>query len=569
MRDTVAGMPAAASSRLASGPEGRTRERLLTEQANLLERIAIGDPLAACLTELTAAIGRLGEDVRAAVLLADDERRQIGAAFSAHLPPAFGAAIRGAPIGPSPIGTCGTAIHTGTPVSCTDIAGRHVWAPQWKALCLAHGVAACHSTPVFSTDGVPVASLFLCFGTARPAGEWDMRVAEFGAHVAAVALERDRQARALRESDRRKDEFIATLAHELRNPLAPLRNALQVLGLTHRAEPVHLMMERQVQHLVRLVDDLLDISRISRGRIELRCEPLDLRDVLSQVLDVTAPQVAAAGHRLDAKVALKPLPLRADAVRLAQVFTNLIDNAIKYTPAGGHLQIDATNLATEAEVTVRDSGAGIPAEMLERVFEPFAQVDRTLKRARGGLGIGLSLARSLVQLHGGTIVAHSAGPGRGSEFVVRLPLAESAGRAEAALASRAVPTGPSPPALRRVLVVDDNRDAAEALCSLLRVLGAETQAVHDGEAALAQFEAWQPGAVFLDLGMPGMDGFEVARQIRARAKHAVTLIAASGWGREADRARTAAAGFDHHLVKPVDAGALSALLGVGVARLST
>jgi CheY-like chemotaxis protein len=367
----------------------------------------------------------------------------------------------------------------------------------------------------------------------------------------------------LREAGRRKDEFLATLAHELRNPLAPIRNSLSVLrlaGANTGAERIYEMMERQVDQMVRLVDDLLEVSRITRGKIELRRERVELGSVLRAALETSRPLMEASSHRLEVSLADEKLVLDADAVRLAQVFANLLNNAAKYTEERGHIQLSARRAGDEVVVSVRDDGVGIPSDRLEEVFDLFAQVDRSLARAQGGLGIGLTLVRRLVEMHGGRVEARSGGPGAGSEFVVALPLARSTARAGAAESERA-DARPAVNAPRRVLVVDDNRDAGESLEMLLRVLGVESRVVHDGESALAALRAFRPEMVLLDLGMPGMDGYEVARRIRERPEDGEpVVIALTGWGQPEDRRRTREAGFDHHLVKPVGLGVLQSLL---------
>jgi signal transduction histidine kinase len=372
-----------------------------------------------------------------------------------------------------------------------------------------------------------------------------------------------RRVEQLAEMDRRKDEFLATLAHELRNPLAPIRNALHLLRMWGNrgpaAERVHEMMERQVRHMVRLVDDLLEVSRITRGKIELRKERVDLAAVVRSAVETSRPLIEAAHHHLAISLPPEPLILEADAIRLAQVIANLLNNAAKYTEEGGQIWLTARREGGEAAVSVRDSGLGIPADMLPRVFDMFAQVDRTLKRSQGGLGIGLTLARTLVEMHGGRVEARSSGPGQGSEFTVRLPLAA----AESAAGSPAHGSAPQAvgPSQQRVLVVDDNRDAADSLGMLLKYLGADAYVVYDGPSALEAVRTYRPSIVFLDIGMPGMDGHEVARQVRQEPEFRdVKLIAMTGWGQEEDRRRSQAAGFDHHQVKPANAETLQALL---------
>ena len=381
-----------------------------------------------------------------------------------------------------------------------------------------------------------------------------------------------RRVEQLAEMDRRKDEFLATLAHELRNPLAPIRNSLHILrmsgGSGPAAERVHEMIERQVSHMIRLVDDLMEVSRITRGKIELRRERVELAAVLRCAVETSRPAIDTARHQLAITLPSEPLILEADAVRLSQVIANLLNNAAKYTEEGGQIWLTARREEGEVVVSVRDTGLGIPADMLPRVFDMFAQVDRTLKRSQGGLGIGLTLARTLVEMHGGRMEARSGGPGQGSEFIARLPLAAQ----DAAADGRPPAGGQQPAGLRqqRVLVVDDNHDAADSLSILLKYLGADTHVVYDGRSALEAMRIYRPAVVFLDIGMPGMDGHEVAWQVRRAPEFRdVKLIAMTGWGQEEDRRRSKAAGFDHHLVKPVNADALQALLAsVPVRRAS-
>jgi PAS domain S-box-containing protein len=370
---------------------------------------------------------------------------------------------------------------------------------------------------------------------------------------------------ALKEADRRKDEFLALLAHELRNPLAPIRTALHLLAVPGVDAPVAArardVMERQVHHLIRLVDDLLDVSRIMRGKIELRREPVDLADVIARATEAAQPVLDARGQELTVSLPPQPLRLEADPVRLAQVVGNLLNNSAKFTAGAGRITLTAAREGEEVVLRVRDTGIGIPADMLAQIFEPFVQGDRSLDRARGGLGIGLTLVRRLVDLHGGRVEAHSAGPGQGSEFVVRLPALQPAARADGAGAEGGQ-AGPGPRApSRRVLVVDDNVDAAESLALALRLAGHDVRVAHDGPSALDAARAARPDVVLLDLGMPVMDGYEVARRLRREpGLDGVRLVALTGWGQEEDRRRTREAGFDGHLVKPVEVDIIQAVL---------
>ncbi|MEX2140043.1 MAG: PAS domain S-box protein [Pirellulales bacterium] len=382
--------------------------------------------------------------------------------------------------------------------------------------------------------------------------------------IARDISDRKRAEEALTQAARHKDEFLATLAHELRNPLAPIRNSLQILRMTGDAsagvQRLHEMIERQVTHMVRLVDDLLELSRISRGKIELRTGRVELATVINHAVETSKPLIDAARHQLTVELPPQPLVLDGDAVRLAQVFANLLNNAAKYTLAGGQIVVAARCEADEVVVSIRDTGIGIPRDMLPRVFDMFAQITNDLRRTQDGLGIGLSLVRTLVSMHGGTVEAESAGLGHGSQFIVRLPLAKIEPE-ESNDEHRQ--SGPEPSLIpaRRIIAVDDNRDAADSLGMLLKILGADVHVAYDGQSALEAIRICRPAVVLLDLGMPGMDGYEVARRIRQNPEASkVLLIALTGWGQEEDRRRTKEAGFDHHLIKPVELSALQALL---------
>jgi PAS domain S-box-containing protein len=362
-------------------------------------------------------------------------------------------------------------------------------------------------------------------------------------------------------ADRRKDEFLATLAHELRNPLAPISNAVQILrrrgpGNGDDMESVTGLLERQVSHLARLVDDLLDMSRISRGRIELRRERIELATVVMQAVEATRTQYQKAGHELTISLPGKPVTLFADPTRLTQVVGNLLNNACKFTNRGGHVSLTADLHDQLAEIRVRDDGIGIAAEELPRIFEMFTQLENAHDRSRDGLGIGLTLVKNLVEMHGGSVSAHSEGLGRGSEFIVSLPVLE-----EPQVPAPRPSARPRSATSRRILIVDDNVDGAESLAKLLRLGGHEALVTHDGQGALEAAERERPDVVLLDIGLPGMDGYEVCRRIRQEPwGKEVVLVAVTGWGQEADRHRSDEAGFDAHLVKPVDLQMLAPLL---------
>ncbi|MEI7686118.1 MAG: ATP-binding protein [Planctomycetota bacterium] len=379
-----------------------------------------------------------------------------------------------------------------------------------------------------------------------------------GYMIATDVTSLQRLAAQLQEADRRKDEFLATLAHELRNPLAPVRNALHILNMTdgvgEAARLARATMERQVHHMVRLVDDLLDVSRISRGKLDLRKIRVDVASVVQIALETSRPLLDLFDHRVHVDMPDEPIWLDADPVRLAQIIANLLNNAAKYTDRGGEIWVRAEATQREAMIAVRDSGVGIPAEMLSRVFDLFAQVDRTLDRTQGGLGIGLRLVKQLVELHGGTVTATSEGLDRGSEFVVRLPRADAPvalGDPNPRLSSEGANVS------RRILVVDDNRDAADSLAEILQMCGHRVAVAYEGPTAIALADENPPEIAILDLGIPQMSGHEIGATLRARPwGQAMLLVALTGWGQEADKERTRASGFDLHLVKPVDVDTL-------------
>jgi signal transduction histidine kinase len=361
----------------------------------------------------------------------------------------------------------------------------------------------------------------------------------------------------LREANRRKDEFLATLAHELRNPLAPVRNAIHFLKLrgpaTTDVQWASDLIDRQVGVMARLIEDLMDISRINQGRIELKREPVPLDIIVTEAVETLQPQVDGAGHKLTVLQPPMKLMVDADRTRLAQAFMNLLSNAAKYTDPGGQIELRVVVESGTAVVTVRDSGIGIPPHRLETVFEMFSQEEPALARSRGGLGIGLALTRKLIELHGGSIMATSEGVGKGSAFQLRLPLAQPV--EELADESQGAPA--QAPGALRILVADDNRDAAETLSVLLQIMGHEVRSTHDGESAVVAAGSFDPHLVLLDIGMPGLNGYDTCRQIRARAGTALrSTVAITGWGQPQDVQRAREAGFDHHLVKPVEMDAL-------------
>jgi signal transduction histidine kinase/ActR/RegA family two-component response regulator len=379
-----------------------------------------------------------------------------------------------------------------------------------------------------------------------------------GVSVKVDISDRKKVEEAIREADRRKDEFLAMLAHELRNPLAPIANALTLL----RADETDAetgswaleMMERQVEHLVRLVDDLLDVSRITRGKIELKKEPVELNTVLEQAVETARPLILAQRHQLSVSLSRMPVSLEADRVRLSQVVSNLLNNAAKYTPPCGHIWLSGHLEHGQAVIRVRDNGIGIAPDTLPHVFDLFTQADRSLDRSQGGLGIGLSVVQQIVHLHGGTVSVTSKGAGQGTEFEVRIPHCERSAEPNA-------PWRPGSITPRRVLVVDDQTVQAQVVARMLRKFwGHDVRVAHDGCAALDAAQEFQPEVILLDIGLPGMNGYEVVQQLRSRPGfHDTFIVALSGYGHQDDRRRSQEAGFDKHLVKPASAATLEML----------
>jgi PAS domain S-box-containing protein len=367
----------------------------------------------------------------------------------------------------------------------------------------------------------------------------------------------------LREADQRKNEFLATLAHELRNPLAPIRNGLEILRLAQSgdiADRARNMMDRQLQQMVHLIDDLLEVSRITRGKIQLNRGPIDLHAALQSAVEMSKPLMDAAGHELSIDMPADPLIVDGDLIRLAQVFGNLLNNAAKYTNPGGQICLSAIAAGDQVSVVVRDNGIGIAPAMLPKVFEMFAQADQSSHRTQGGLGIGLSIAKRLVEMHGGVLEARSEGPGMGSEFTVRLPLRIAPVADQSLSTSHEAPS--SPTHALRVLVADDNTDAAASLSTILKMSGHDVRTAYDGEEALHIAAAFHPNVALLDIGMPHLDGYEVCRQLRRQAfGRDMLIIALTGWGQAEDKQRSREAGFDQHLVKPADIRAVEQLLG--------
>lgn len=446
----------------------------------------------------------------------------------------------------------------------------------------------CGSFKLFATDGSPILHEQCWMALAlknlreyngheimieRPDGQRLTALAhaspihnEMGGLIGAVNVlvdisDRKRSEDALKEADRSKNEFLATLAHELRNPLAPIRAAVKILQIKSPAPESQAaldVIERQTRQMTRLIDDLLDVARITSNKLELRREQIELREVLKAAVETSRPLIEQRGHKLTVRSPLAPIHIDGDPVRLAQVISNLLNNAAKYTERGGRIWLTATRKGNDAVIKIRDTGIGIPAEVMPHIFQMFTQADRTVHGSAGGLGIGLTLVKRLIEMHGGTITAQSEGRGKGSEFILRVPTA-SACFSQPEIPTRKATTEPRKSI--RILVVDDNQDSADSLGMLLELLGNEVRIAHDGLAGVNLANEFQPGVVLLDIGLPTLNGFEAAERIRQQpwGKKAV-MIAVTGWGETVDRGRSKKAGFDYHLVKPVDPDVLTRML---------
>lgn len=462
--------------------------------------------------------------------------------------------------------TCGKALQSCTRVvvpdfeTCSFIVGSDDLIAFRRA-----GVRSAQSTPLITRDGRMVGMITTHWTREHAPGERELRLLDIMARQAADLIERNQSAQALRlqaeqliEADRYKDEFLATLAHELRNPLAPIRTGLSVLaiGKPEQVPRVLSMMERQLGHMVRLVDDLLDVSRVSRGMVTLKRSRIALGTVLDTAVETSRPLINAARHRFSVTVPGDEVWLDADPTRVAQIVSNLLNNAARYTPAGGEIRLVAETAGADVAIHVVDTGIGIPETMQHKIFDLFTQVDRSNERSHGGLGVGLALAKRLAEMHQGSLAVRSPGPDGSSVFTLRLPRAAVA----APVVAESGATRPDGAALR-VMVVDDNVDAAETLAMLLEQLGHTVSVVLESPRAVAVALAFRPDVVFLDLGMPQLDGFGLARALRAEpALRHVRLAAISGWGTHEDRSRTEAAGIHRHLTKPVLIGDVVAVL---------
>ena len=538
-------------STLRSAIAARRRQYLLRDRLGELTRTE------ASLRNLTQRLRLL---LRAAALLLSSEQpaRTMGSLF-AHIAPHFDLHAY--------VYMCADASEALRMVSCAGISQAAAESvrvdgaeDRLERLMRAHGMRA-HAFFPLTTEGRLLGVLSFATRSRDQFDEQELGFLRTISHYVTIASERARLIDELRDTDRRKDEFLATLAHELRNPLAPIRNALHIMRLDPDAATLgqaHAMMDRQLGHMVRLIDDLLDVSRITRGKLELRRERVELAAIVNNAVDTSRPLIEAAGHELNVSLPDEPIVLDADPVRLAQVVANLLSNASKYMDRGGRICLTAQRRELELAISVRDTGIGIPAAALSSVFEMFMQVDHSVERSQGGLGIGLTLVKNLVEMHGGRVAAQSEGVGKGSEFTVQLPVAATAPQPDARRGgSTAATSGPR----FRVLVADDNADAAESMGAMLRLMGHDVRTVRDGRQALDETARFRPDLALLDIGMPGMSGYEVARRVRREHwGRNVVLVALTGWGQEDDKRKAIDAGFDEHFTKPVDPEDIEALI---------
>jgi len=521
-------------------------------------RLLAADDLKSALDDLLRnAIETCGADMGAIQLVSDQARALemiVHRGFKADFLEQFRV------VRPEEGSACARAMKTGVRIMIEDITLDPEY-EQHLGIAASAGYRSVQSTPLRTHGGEIIGMLSTHFARPHRLSERDGVLLDLYARHAADLIDRMRYEDALKEADRRKDEFLATLAHELRNPLAPIRNAVHVLRLKEPHEPnlrwARDVIDRQVDHLTRLIDDLLDLARITRNKLELSMQPVELGEVLAGALEASRPIIAQYEHELTTTLPEEPILLHADLVRLTQVFLNLLTNAAKYTERGGHIELSAVREGPDVVVSVKDDGVGIPKEKLPRLFDMFYQVDASLEKAQGGLGIGLSLVRRLVDLHDGKVEARSDGAGKGSTFLVRLPVLVAA----PSTVSEEAPKPHIKPLARRILVVDDNRDAADSLATFLRLSGNHVDIAYDGRSGIEAAERARPEVVLIDIGMPNVNGYDACRHLRSQPwGRNLLLVALTGWGRTADKSRTMEAGFDAHLVKPVDPAALLKLL---------
>ncbi len=540
--------------------ERKQAEALLAGQKRVLEMLTTGADLAKVLATLIRVIEKQSEGLFGSILIRQPDSNCFFMGVAPSFPESYTKALQQASISPPYLGPCSRATHCGEAVMTADIATDPRWSEEWRNLVLGFGLRTCYSSPISAANGKVLGSFGMYYRELRDPNPPGSQLLETATYLAGIAIEHRQAERALQEADRRKDEFLAMLAHELRNPLAPILNAVQLLRLTEGdgevIQSASEIMERQIGQIVRLVDDLLDVSRITRGKIELRQERVELASAVNHAVEATRPLVQSLNHGLTVTLPPQPIYLCGDSTRLAQIIGNLLNNACKFTAKGGHIWLTIEHQGEQAIIRVRDTGIGITAEQSSYIFEIFTQVDTSLERGQRGLGIGLTLVKQLTEMHGGTVEVHSDGDDQGSEFVVRLPLWREIPKPPS-LSESKLPIKTS----RRILVVDDNRDAAMSLAAWLKLISNETRIAYDGLAALETAAAFRPDVILLDIGLPKMNGYDVARRIREQPwGEKMVLVAVTGWGQAKDRQESKEAGFNNHMVKPVDHADLARLL---------
>ena len=547
----------------------RMRSEIIIKGQRRAFELAINDsPLDVILDVIARTVEKQsGNTVFASILLLDPDGEHLRKGAAPSLPENYIKAVNGLKIGPA-AASCGTAAYTGKPVIVSDMTTDPLWA-DFRDMIFENNFSACWSNPIFSSSGKILGTFALHFEKDFNSVQQDWEMVEFLSRTAAIIIERQMESRerlqaeaALKEADRRKDEFLAILAHELRNPLAPISNALHVMRMPDAPSNVIEMsegiIERQLKLMVRLVDDLMDVSRISRGKINLRKEKISLTEVINNALETSRSLIKNQSHMIVVNVPEEPIWLDGDFTRLSQVFSNLLNNAIKYTDLGGHITLSASMENHQVIVTVADDGIGIGADQLPVIFDIFSQVDCALDRSRGGLGIGLTLVKNLVELHGGTVMATSDGLGKGSMFTVRLPGSVPGNAPEDATGNAPQPA--TTPGLK-ILIVDDNEASAQTTGWMMEFMNCQSRIVHSAKEALRVAPIFIPDVVMLDIGLPEMDGYDVCRLMRQMPElEKTTFIAQTGWGQDKYRRMAEEAGFDHYLVKPVDMKVLEELL---------
>jgi signal transduction histidine kinase/ActR/RegA family two-component response regulator len=542
-------------------PARERRESLLADQEGVLEMIARGAPLAGILDTLTAVVERHANGTAlAAVTLLEPDGLHLHHVSGPGLPATLKAAIDELKVGPE-VGTSQAAAFLREAVVTEDISQ----CPGWSALSrlpLRLGLRAAWSMPIISSSNRVLGTFDSYFRDQRAPSPEELEVVALLARTAAIAIERQQAADLACEADRRKDEFLAMLAHELRTPLAPIQTATQLLAFSERdktiASRVRGVIERQVLNMTRLIDDLLDVSRITRGAVELQMVTVDVGRLIAHAVETALPLLQRRDHRLTVSVPPGPICISADSTRMEQAIVNLLANAAKFTSRGGDIKVRVEERADDiVAIHVADNGRGISKVLLPHVFEIFTQGSRSLDRADGGLGLGLTVAQRLVEMHGGSIEVKSDGAGWGSEFTIALP------RSHGACVDAAEPAHANAAASRRIMIVEDQRDAAEMLAMLLTAQAHQVHIAADGHAALQSVGQFRPDIMLIDIGLPGMSGYDLAERIRRdQSLGHVLLVALTGYGGPDDRTRALECGFDHHVVKPIDEAALEELLRV-------